>query len=494
VALSGTVAAIDRYADSWVAMQEDSCRATRLRGDQSAELLDLRAECLDARRGELAALVGVLAKADEKTVLRAVEATSRLPNLAECANTTALKARVRPPADAATRAQVDAIRQRIDEGLALSDAAKNDAALPIVEAAAGDAKGLGYAPLQAVASYTLGLVRFRLGKGKLAEQDYKEAVYAAERSDDVEMTARAWVALAQNIGRELGREDEGHDCEQHAIAAIDKWGKGSDDARLSLMSYQGMTLLDHGKFEEAAALFQREATFAEGAVGPESRQVALAMTDLGIAQMRLAKYDDAIKSYDRAQAIREKLYGPSHPEMTLVLENMSTLYALQGLPAKAVVYDEKVARLDEAALGPDHPQLGLDLGNLCSTHIELGENERALGECQRALAIYEQALGPKHRRVTFPLLGLGQAYLNLGRPKDALPPLERALAIRTETGGDPVDMAGLRFTVARALGASGGDMKRARELAVSARGAFEKNGEQSKADLQRVDEWLAANK
>jgi hypothetical protein len=58
--------AIDKYAQTWIHAHTDACEATRLRGEQSEELLDLRMQCLFQRRAELSTLVDLFAAADGK--------------------------------------------------------------------------------------------------------------------------------------------------------------------------------------------------------------------------------------------------------------------------------------------------------------------------------------------------------------------------------------------------------------------------------------------
>ena len=83
---------LDGYTSRWLAMRTDACRATRVRGTQSAELLDLRMECLQRRLHEVRAMADVLATADSDLVSRAVEAAGGLPPLDACADAEALRA------------------------------------------------------------------------------------------------------------------------------------------------------------------------------------------------------------------------------------------------------------------------------------------------------------------------------------------------------------------------------------------------------------------
>ena len=60
----GAAAALDDYTGRWVAMRVEACEATQVRGEQSAELMDLRMGCLDQRLGEVSALVETLGRVD----------------------------------------------------------------------------------------------------------------------------------------------------------------------------------------------------------------------------------------------------------------------------------------------------------------------------------------------------------------------------------------------------------------------------------------------
>src|SRR5262249_29576001 len=73
-AADGFVRVVDDYAHAWTTMRRDACEATRLRGEQSEELMDLRMACLDGRLGELGALVDVMCSADADAVREASRA------------------------------------------------------------------------------------------------------------------------------------------------------------------------------------------------------------------------------------------------------------------------------------------------------------------------------------------------------------------------------------------------------------------------------------
>src|SRR6185503_11498613 len=108
-------ARLDGWARAWSDMQVASCRATRVTGEQSDTMLDLRQRCLDRRLAgarEVSDLL--LAAADPPAIDRAVDRSARLESLAGCADAAALAQTVPPPADPAARSEADRLTAEAD--------------------------------------------------------------------------------------------------------------------------------------------------------------------------------------------------------------------------------------------------------------------------------------------------------------------------------------------------------------------------------------------
>src|SRR5690606_31796811 len=73
-----TVAAIDGYAQGWIAAHQRACEATHVLGEQSARALDLRMRCLDRRRSELDALLARFESPSEADLFNSLEAVDEL--------------------------------------------------------------------------------------------------------------------------------------------------------------------------------------------------------------------------------------------------------------------------------------------------------------------------------------------------------------------------------------------------------------------------------
>ncbi|MFP2933066.1 serine/threonine-protein kinase, partial [Pyxidicoccus sp. 3LG] len=103
----GVTRLLDAYAGQWARLHTEACEATRVRGEQTEELLSLRMVCLERRRKSLGALVGLFTGADGKVVERAVDATAALPGLEECRDIESLAEQPPLPADPSRRAALE---------------------------------------------------------------------------------------------------------------------------------------------------------------------------------------------------------------------------------------------------------------------------------------------------------------------------------------------------------------------------------------------------
>jgi hypothetical protein len=82
--------AFERFTRGWMAMRDEVCAATRLRGLRSEEVLGLRRICLDVRANQMRALTERLLAADATMVEGAAHEVQAFADLAECADEQAL--------------------------------------------------------------------------------------------------------------------------------------------------------------------------------------------------------------------------------------------------------------------------------------------------------------------------------------------------------------------------------------------------------------------
>jgi tetratricopeptide (TPR) repeat protein len=485
-AIRGVERILNDYARRWVAMETEACEATRLRGDQSEELMDLRMACLTHRWEELRTLSGLFAKADDKLVGRSISAAQGLSDIEDCGRVEALKAPTKP-ADLETRAKVEEVRAQLATVKAFVDAGKYAEALPPATAAAAAARQLHYRPIEAEALFDLGFTQTLTGDYQVAEQSLLDALVSAEAGRHDEMAARAWGRLVWLTATEA-KYDQAERNSKLASAAIERLG-GNDKLLADVLNSSGIALKEQGKYDDALKYFQRSLESAERS--SNDRTLWIALNNIGVVLRKQGRTADARPYYEKALSLKEKLLGAAHPEVANTLSNLGNLSLDDGQYEEAVSLFKRALEIKERALGATHPSLAIELHNI--GHI-LNQQQRyaeAIPLLERALVLHEKALGPEHPTLIVHLTGVGEAYLGLGQAKKAIEPLERALAISEAGKREPSAVGEARFALARALTAVRRERKRAVALAQAARESFVAAGPSAEKRLEALNQWLA---
>lgn len=528
-----TERALDEYARRWVAMHEEACLATQVRGQQSAELLDLRMQCLDDLRVELRELVTLLRSADKKLVQRSVQAAYSLTSVDPCGDVAALRATVRPPRNQAARRTVDSLRARLAQAKALEEAGRYREGLGVARDVAAAAEQVDYPPLQAEALYRLGHLQFLGDEVGRAEPTLHQAVCRAERGRHDEVKARSLTDLVRAIGYQSARFQEAHRLADYAAAAMQRLGPRGEAIRADLQEALADMLLTEDRGDEAIELFRKAAALREKTLGPEHPAVARALRGLCQALASGHSAAQGRPACERALRIQETLLGPSHPEVgyTLgclagvlteegqferamqtsrralailteafgeedttvawVLSNMAATLNDQAKHGEALVLAQRALALREKAHGPNSPVVEEMLEPLGEALLGVRRYREALQVSQRAVAMVEARIGPRAPRLPWPLVTLGLAHLGLGQPEEAIQPLERALSLcRHRVADEDGPLPDVTFALARALDASGRDPARAKALAEQARVVFAAKRPRNARKLSAVDRWL----
>jgi tetratricopeptide (TPR) repeat protein len=525
-AFTRTSAVLDAYAHDWAAMRTSACEATRLRGEQSEELLDLRMECLDQRARELRELGSLLAGADAALVERAEQAAESLTPLAECANTAALKAVVRLPRDPAALARVVAVRERIARGKALFLASRLKEGLTWMASVAEDAKGVHHPSTEAEALTVLGLLQWRAGDTAKAEPSFKEALFAAESGKDDETAARDCIFLVRTWVDQQARAADGLFWAQNASAWAARLGGSVPKIDFELEEALGALYWGRAQYPEARSHYERALTLAEKASGPDSADVSTVLSDLSLVLWDMDQMEESARLAQRSVTIVEKTRGPTHPGVGQALNQLSMgLYELGQLDAAEQALLRARAIMEPSTL-PGDPWMGMIQGGLAENYekqgrfaealqllhatlpnqtapditgylmTELGtvlnrqgKPTEALSWLEKGLAVREKALGSDHRDLAESLLGIGLARLALGQPAAAIAALERADKLQNLSRR----VHGLvRVGLARALEAGKrGDVARVRALMMQARSDLARAPSLSGPELAIADAWLA---
>jgi len=442
-AYTGVARLFDQYLARWTTTYTDACEATHLRGEQSAEVLDLRMACLSERLGNARALSDVLAAADGKVVENAVSAAAALPSLDPCADVPLLRAVVKPPEDASTRKRVEDLRVQLAQLIALRDSGQCAVALPRAEALIGEVRAVGYQPLLASTLYESAQAGNNCGEVAEAVQRFKEAHVVASASRSDEVAAQAAALIPPFAINRLGEVAVGREWLLVARGAVGRLGRESL-AHAMLAQAEGMVALSEHAYDRALAAADHSIEITRRLLGPDDPlTIQWESNKTGFQQMA-GRLDEALQTAVGAREDFERVLGPGHPRVALVSNNEGEVLNLLGRYDEAEIAYERAVRL----------------------YRESGGNADVLG---------------------WALTGLGQARLGQKRPAAAVAPLEEGLALRLGRHTTPDLLGETRFALARALESSTGDRRRA--LALAGRAREDYRGDEKR--VAEIDGWMA---
>ncbi|MDB4982191.1 MAG: serine/threonine kinase family protein, partial [Myxococcales bacterium] len=420
-AFAGVARALDAYVGKWVAMYQDTCEATRVRGEQSTEVLDLRMSCLQDTLGKTRALVDVLDHADGQVVENAISASGSLPRLERCADVALLKMVVQPPTDEVTRKRVETLRGEAARLDALIEAGRCTESEALAESLIPRVRAAAYLPLVADVMNSAGHLSDACVDVLLGTERYKEAYIAALASRHDEAAAKAAIILGSFYVDRLGQLAVGKEWANVGRAMLQRFG---NHPVLDgwLMDVDGEVLLKEGRIDEGIATYEALTTMRAKVMGKDDYHTAMGANSQANALVVAKRYDEAIEMFR---------------------------FALGGV---------------RRALGDRHPLVAMVTANSGEALNARGRYPEARAAFQTALEVWRGA-GSTPLFLSFGLTGTGLAFLGEGRPVDAIKPLEEGLTMRLEShmGVDAVNET--RLLLARALWARPADRARALALA-----------------------------
>jgi eukaryotic-like serine/threonine-protein kinase len=441
-------ALLDDYHRRWTDAYTDTCEATHVRGDQSAEVLDLRMACLDGSRSGFRALTDLLSHADGAAVVGAVDAAHALPRIERCSDVTALRAVVPLPADAATRARVVELGKRLAEAKALSETGTWTEARRQIVPLVQDARTAGYEPLLAEALDARAWLEGQLGNPAASAKTQEEALWVALATHRDDIAAESAAELLAITAYFVSRPEEQPRWEPLAEALLERLGPGHD---------------------RIAAWFHQA---------------------LGLTSFRQGDYRRALIEYDLGRVIKEKVLPPNHPDIAISLCAISSAQLKMGEGAKALVAAQEALTIERTAYGSGSPLQADALEDRGEAFGFLHRYKEAEEDLRSSVDFVVAVVGADHLWTAYPLNALGKTLLAEGKYREALPVLEKAHRIRQ--GADPRadNIAETRFALARARWALNRDRPGALALAIAARDAYRKLPGEAKR-FEEIEAWLA---
>ncbi|HUJ60268.1 MAG TPA: serine/threonine-protein kinase [Kofleriaceae bacterium] len=474
------VRALDDRTARWRATRLDACQATRVRHDQTDDLLDRRNACLDRSLADERAAIDVLAGAlTPELVARArdVAASGRDPDDCGRDRAAALPAGHREPGDPLYEAVAHRVAQT-SAGRYRDVVAAAPALSARVEAA--------HDPELASRWYwALGRAQDQLGDAAGAKRSLRQSAEAATVASDDLAAEHAWAELAREaaIAGEMKGVDDllaaaraaatrsadpratldlevttGQvDIERGDYAgALATCGKALAAARAlpreseladDALGCQFDAKMQDGDFATAVALGRQALAYSIGARGPDHPLTIAMIAHLAAALDAGGDAAGAAPMWDRALAADEAIFGKT----SVAVMDLERDRALAESPGGVKSTPAALAAIERAnaiaqTLPPGDPQRAAMLETLAYVEIASNDVPAANAAYERAIAAYEQLDDP---------LGLARVLYNAadtlrahGGCAHALPLFMRAAKVSADTGQET-------RIAAAALGATG---------------------------------------
>lgn len=438
---------IDDYVSRWIGMYRETCEATHVRGEQSAEVLDLRMGCLTERLSGVSALGDVLTSADSAVLENAVSAASALPQLDRCADVEMLRAVIKPPDDSALRAKVADVRENIAKVKALGDSGQCEPATKLGAEVIAGADKTGYLPVKAEAHFAVGRLVETCTDATKATRELEEAAFAAESSRHDEIFIESTMNLASVYSDRL------HD--------LTRAKENMRHSRAVLARFPGHPIL--------------EAWIDEG-------DALIALNE--------GEFQAALEHERRALALREQVFGPSHFEVASSLANIGLdLHAL-GRDAEAEPLIARAVDLVTNLFGADSARAAMQLVNHAEVLTSLGRFQPAHFALDRALSIWKKQ-SASSTLVGYGMLDLGRLELAEGDVRRAVTVLEQALDLVDK--GDRATTAETQFALGRALWTARPAERRRALTLVSEAGRAVEDQPGAKRLLEQIRAWQSTH-
>ncbi|MER2566569.1 MAG: serine/threonine-protein kinase [Myxococcaceae bacterium] len=464
---------LDAYGAGWAAMHREACEATRVKGEQSDQLLTARMACLDRRLVEVEGVLGVLATTDATTLARASDAVNALTPLSVCANANALLAPTPRAEQPQVVERVSRIEQELARAQALNEAGRFKEGVPIATTAALEAHSVGWAPLEAEALLVLGTLTQGAGELTNAEPMLRDSWARAlvARADRTAVIAAVSLSF---LLEELGRMKEAQEWSWQAATLRDRVGDDFDlEARVA--NQEGHLLSTNGDYRGAEARYRRAWELRKINQGEAHPKTVLMWANVGMSAGGQGHYEEAVQVLRGVAVQLEQSLGRSHYKVGQahygVAEQLMALHrAREAFDVVAGILPDQ-----EKALGASNPHVGRLLMVQSNAATELRRFDEALALQRRALAVFEGAkvalmvgvttrsmgvtacaagrlddaltsfdaarrhfvetYGPTHEEVLATDEALGACLLEQHRPADALPLFEQTLKAREASAG-----------------------------------------------------------
>lgn len=424
---------LDAYAEGWAKQYDDACAATHVRREQSNEALDLRMQCLESARRELAFTIDLLGVADSDITRRGVDAIAGLPGLQRCEDVDALQREVAPPEDPQVAAAVDAIALEMTEVRAEEAFGRDAQALELVDELLARAREQDYEPLILRLQAHRGMLLANLGRADDGIVVLEEALPRTIELGMWPTTIQISLQLARLMTEIDVRLDEAEWLARTALAHVRRIDPESEWEGKAHEQVAGIALA-RGELEAAESGYTHALELYR-ARSQDDPGIASGLRRLASVQGKMGRYDEAKRNLAEAIELSGRVLGAKHPLVASLLMTNAIMHGRSHDYVGAAELFERALAVQKAVDGGESEDTARIRINLATAQSNLEQYEQALRNLELAQGPIEAALGAEHHRVAEVLQARAMVYVRMGKHAEAIPLLEQTIRIFEETFG-----------------------------------------------------------
>ncbi|MDX1674936.1 MAG: serine/threonine-protein kinase, partial [Longimicrobiales bacterium] len=210
--------------------------------------------------------------------------------------------------------------------------------------------------------------------------------------------------------------------------------------RATLLHTLGTVYRELARFDQAVALLEEARAIREREVGPDDPELAVVLTDLGDALLRLDRSVEAEAALARARTILHEAGNEDNLTAARLFPLLAERRRLEERYDSALALTERALQALEAADEPGRPRAELGGRSPRQEHAltllyrgillrDINDFSRAERDMSRAVPLIGETLGEDHPRYGMGLISYGYLYFKQGRYAEAAPRYRRSLAV-----------------------------------------------------------------
>ncbi len=203
-----------------------------------------------------------------------------------------------------------------------------------------------------------------------------------------------------------------------------------------LRSVIGRLYFEIGNYDRAEAMHRAALAINRQLFGPESKEAAASLNDLGLALWKEGNLAEAESTHQEALRIRRRHFGNEHADAATSLNNLATVYRHQRRFPEAESLIREALGIRQNVFGNEHLDVADSLHNLSVVLADQGKAAESEAKARDVLAMRRGLLGNEHALVAAALADVAYALGFTGKLEEAESLEREALAMQRKLLGD----------------------------------------------------------